>query len=76
MKIEEMCIKEGIYFRDILLDNHYCKLSYSGKKIQCKYLGCKDENDLFPCDYDRISKIEKDYKERSNNFKQVWEGVK
>jgi len=54
MTIENMCVKEGLYFRDSLAGHHYCKLSYSGGKVKCKYFGSKDESLLHVCDYDKI----------------------
>ncbi len=47
-----MCIKEGLYFRDEIAEKYYCKLSYSGEKPNCKYLGSTDESLLHVCDYD------------------------
>lgn len=49
-----MCVKEGLYFRDFLAGEHYCKLSYYGEKANCKYIGEKDESLLFVCNYDKI----------------------
>lgn len=57
MTIEEMCIKEGLYFRDTLVGNYYCRLCYSERKVICKYLGKRDENDLVPCEYDTLHQM-------------------
>ena len=54
MKIEEMCVKEGLFFRDFIAEKYYCKLSYSYGKAKCKYIGEKDESLLFVCNYDKI----------------------
>jgi hypothetical protein len=59
--IESICCSEGMYFRDEVLGNYYCKLSYSGKKIECKFFGKKDENNLNVCCYKEFKKLEEEH---------------
>lgn len=67
MTIEAMCVIEGVYFRDVLAGNHYCRLTYSGRKVDCEYLGTKDKNGLFPCEYDTLHQIRDGMKKHQQN---------
>jgi hypothetical protein len=47
--IEKVCIQSKMYFQTQIGDFKYCSIAMRKGKIDCPYLGKKDDNGLYLC---------------------------
>lgn len=49
--LDEICIENNLNWQITDFKKRYCRLSHNGRRIQCKYIGKKEPNNLRACKF-------------------------